>query len=288
MKWGIFMKETPIRWPNQAKCAVLFTIHVDGDSIYNGDREPAYRAETYGNYGPLRAVDRLLDLTSRKGIPCTYFIPGQIMKRYPEMTKQIASSGHEIAAHGYAHEDFGLLTPDQQIKAIDAADRAIEAVTGCLPRGFRLPEGGCTKETPQILIDHGYLYDSSFHDHDLPYFLNSNDGNGSIVEIPFHWELQDFPYFAFGPHFTPGESRIAIYDDVLENWLCELEAACDLGCCYVVKFDPQTIGSPGRIFMFDKILETMKERGMWITTCGEMASYIRQCWEELSGTGDIL
>ena len=65
------MKETPIRWPNQAKCAVLFTIHVDGDSIYNGDREPAYRTETYGNYGPLRAVDRLLDLTSRKGIPCT-------------------------------------------------------------------------------------------------------------------------------------------------------------------------------------------------------------------------
>ena len=57
------------------------------------------------------------------------------------------------------------------------------------------------------------------------------------MEIPFHWELQDFPYFAFGP---------------------------------------QSIGSPGRIFMFDKILEIMKERGMWITTCGEMASYIRQ------------
>lgn len=60
-------KET-IRWPNHAKCAVLLTIHVDGESLYNRNPQtPSPRRVSYGKYGPMRAVDRLLELTQRKG-----------------------------------------------------------------------------------------------------------------------------------------------------------------------------------------------------------------------------
>ena len=98
-------KET-IRWPNHAKCAVLLTIHVDGESLYNRNPQtPSPRRVSYGKYGPMRAVDRLLELTQRKGIPCSYFIPGQIAERYPEMVKKIDACGYEIGFHGFDHEE---------------------------------------------------------------------------------------------------------------------------------------------------------------------------------------
>ena len=84
------MKREKIKWPNNLKCAVLLTIHIDGESLYNRDPlHPSPRRVSYGKYGPLRAVDRLLELTSRKHIPCSYFIPGQIADRYPDMVKRL-------------------------------------------------------------------------------------------------------------------------------------------------------------------------------------------------------
>ena len=116
-------KET-IRWPNHAKCAVLLTIHVDGESLYNRNPQaPSPRRVSYGKYGPTRAVDRLLELTQRKGIPCSYFIPGQIAERYPEMVKKIDACGYEIGFHGFDHEEH-MYTDRSTEEWIDVVNRA--------------------------------------------------------------------------------------------------------------------------------------------------------------------
>ena len=100
------MSNSHILWPNHAKCAVLLTIHVDGESLYNRDpAHPSPRRVSYGRYGPVRAVDRLLELADRKKIPCSYFVPGQIAERYPDMLRRIDACGHEIGFHGYDHEE---------------------------------------------------------------------------------------------------------------------------------------------------------------------------------------
>ena len=49
-----------IFWPDNRQCAVVFTIHVDGESLYNRGPVPIPRSESYGTYGPARAVDRIL------------------------------------------------------------------------------------------------------------------------------------------------------------------------------------------------------------------------------------
>ena len=54
----------------------------------------------------------------------------------------------------------------------------------------------------------------------------------------------DGALLAWGDSFPAGNARIAIYDDVLDNWLRELDADYDMGYCYVLSVTPQTIGSP--------------------------------------------
>lgn len=118
--------------------------------------------------------------------------------------------------------------------------------------------------------EEGFLYDNSFFDRDLPYVRPE----AKLVEIPMRWETQDFPYFAFGPSFPSGKSRIAVYDEVLDNWLWELEACCEEGYCFTLKVDPQIIGTPGRIFMLERILAEVNKRNIWCATGREIAEAV--------------
>ena len=83
------MKYEGIHWPGDARMTVMFTIHVDGQSLYNRPGTVYPRTISYGKYGPERAVDRLLELTQKMGIACTYFVPGQIAETYPDMVKKL-------------------------------------------------------------------------------------------------------------------------------------------------------------------------------------------------------
>ena len=64
-----------IKWPNGARMAVSFTIHVDGNSLYNWRPVTLPRSDSYGNYGPEQGVDKILELTKDYQVPCTYYVP---------------------------------------------------------------------------------------------------------------------------------------------------------------------------------------------------------------------
>ena len=78
-----------IKWPNGARMAVSFTIHVDGNSLYNWRPVTLPRSDSYGNYGPEQGVDKILELTKDYQVPCTYYVPGQIADRYPDMVQRL-------------------------------------------------------------------------------------------------------------------------------------------------------------------------------------------------------
>ena len=62
-------------------------------------------------YGPLVGVPRILDLLERHQIASTFFVPGHTADRYPEAIRSIVAARHEIAHHGYLHEQPTALTP---------------------------------------------------------------------------------------------------------------------------------------------------------------------------------
>ena len=87
--------------------------------------------------------------------------------------------------------------------------------------------------------------------------------------------MQDFPYFCFNfhPQVPPGVCRIANYSQTLSIWQDELDAFHDYGLCYVIKFDPQSIGGPGRISMVDSVISSMRKKNMWIATGSQIAEH---------------
>ncbi len=264
-----------IQWPDDHQSAAMISVMLDSEYIWL-DMDPLYdtpKHRSMGNYGPKRGVDNLLSAFRDYHVKATFFVPGIVAEMYPETVKKIADEGHEIALHGYAHENFSHLSAKEQEQAVAKGMAAIEKVTGKRPVGFRLPEGECTKETYPILAKNQFLYDSSLFDHDIPYLIPGTD---RMAEIPMRWEMLDFTYLAWGSIFPAGGERVAVYDDVLDNWLRELNADYDMGYCYVISWTPQTVGSPGRLFMVEKVLEQLRRKNIWIATGEEIAEYTRK------------
>lgn len=280
------MEQEKIKWPFGAKCAVLFTIHVDGESLYNRDpQKPSPRRMSYGTYGPVRAVDRLLALAEQKRIPCSYFIPGQIAQRYPEMVKKIDAMGHEIGFHGYDHEEnmYRELSKEGWMEVIERAQQVFERLVGKRAVGYVATSCDFGEDAPEVWYrELGFQYSSSMRGDDRPYRVSFGGRKSNFIEIPARWELDDYPFFiySFDPPQPRGQDRIASYDGVLSNWKHEFDGYYAEGGCMTFMLHPQIIGIPGRCELLEELIDYMKEKpDVWFATGQEIARW----WREVYG-----
>ena len=69
-----------------------------------------------------------------------------------------------------------------------------------------------------------------------------------------------------------GQDRISNVEDVLSNWIIELDAAREFSTLFNLQIDPQATGEQGRIFVLKEILERIKsDDKIWLTTGNEIA-----------------
>jgi peptidoglycan/xylan/chitin deacetylase (PgdA/CDA1 family) len=142
-----------------------------------------------------------------------------------------------------------------------------------------MPEGEITEDTLKIVKDMGFIYSSSLSDDDVPYVREAS----GLLELPIHWELFDLPYFVFtfDPPIPPGQSRCVEVDQVLKNWLYELEGARRFGTLMILQLDPLAAGEQGRIFMLERLLDEIRCAGdVWLATGREIAGYCTQNMRE--------
>ena len=110
------------------------------------------------------AVDRLTDLARAARIPLTLFVVGADLAREEAAAKvRVAHRrGFEIANHSLDHRyDLVRLGHDEILRQINEGARAIEAVTGTRPAGFRAPGYTMSDEAFGVLAELGVAYDSS-------------------------------------------------------------------------------------------------------------------------------
>jgi polysaccharide deacetylase family protein (PEP-CTERM system associated) len=136
-----------------------------------------------------RSLEKILSLFDKHGQTGTFFMLGKIVEKYPEVVEQIADKGHEVALHGWSHDRLDKLTEEEfeggLIKCVDAVRR----VTGERPKGFRAPQFSFKNETRwalKILIDKGFLYDSSIFPCRTPLY-----GASSAPPHPYYPSLDD-------------------------------------------------------------------------------------------------
>lgn len=268
-----------IDFPEKAKAAVLLTVNLDAEQFWLGmfpGTEKRPKTLSMGEYGINRGLDRVLKTYKDFEIKSTFFIPGKVVENHPKAIEKILDCGHEIALHGYTHRPMHLLSLDEQREEIELGLKAFNKVAGKNPVGFRVPEGELFKETLALISEAGFLYSSSLYDDDKPYI--HEDLPKPLIEIPMNWNLHDFPYFAFnyGPAFPSGQGRVSSYERVAENYILEFDAYRHYGLCYMAQFTPQSIGSPGKIQILEKILKHIREfDDIWIGTCEEQALFYK-------------
>ncbi|MEO8437915.1 MAG: polysaccharide deacetylase [Chloroflexota bacterium] len=246
------------------RLTVAITIDHDAisDAIRRGD--PPVKV-SHAEFGPRVGAKRILALLAARGIPATFFVPGHSLTTFRDDTEAILAGGHELACHGWFHEDFAELPAYEARGVLDRSIEAVRALTGAAPAGFRAPYWSLGDVTLELVEAAGFAYDSSLmaNDYDL-YRVRRGDRHtiedgshwgepGSLIEVPVYWAMDDWPHFEPGP----GRPGLSPPSAVLEIWTEELLYAHEHapGGLVMITVHPECIGRGHRMAMLERFID---------------------------------
>jgi len=252
-------------WPEGHRMAVLLTFDFQGGEAVKPDRDGKINHEewTQGEYGPRTGIWRILRILEETGVKATFLTCGAIAERYPEQVKAIVQKGHEIAGHGYHHEVARDLTREQEKEVIRKTTEMIEKRTGKRPVGWR----SCTQSSNSIelLMEHGYLWNSNSFAYDLPFIWENNSRR--LVELPRH-PFGDGRIYTHRDSGNPNDALVvwkAFFDELYE------ESQQSLTFC-PFQFHPYISSRPGRAkALKEMILYMRKHTSVWFVRGSEVA-----------------
>jgi peptidoglycan/xylan/chitin deacetylase (PgdA/CDA1 family) len=238
-----------------------------------------------GEFG-LIGAQRILALLKARGIRATWFIPGFTIESHPRACEAVVADGHEVAHHSWAH-----VPPAQQSRAEEEADlvranAAIALLTGRNARGYRSPSWDLSEHTIDLLLAHGFVYDSSLMGADYwPYRARRGDkvelgkpfGFGeetALIEMPISWSLDDYPHFEFVRTATTVLPGLQSARTVMDSWLDEfryMQKTVDWGVLtYTVH--PYVIGRGYRMLALEDLVGKLAAVGAVFMTMEEAAA----------------
>jgi peptidoglycan-N-acetylglucosamine deacetylase len=269
--------QNPIPWPNGARCACAITFDMDADSLIHiarpKDGHDRLQPISMGRYGPTVAVPRILDTYRRLGLKQSFFIPAWCMEQYPDAVDAILKDGHEIGHHGLIHEDPVETRGRKQQLAFEQALAVHKKRVGKLPRGYRAPVYNLTQQVIDLLIKHGFLYDSSLMADDIPYAMQT--GKGLLWEAPVHWGTDDWPPFA---HYAEIGYMMPVKgpSEGLQSFWEEFDAQYEAGGMWIGIWHPFLTGRLARWRQVEQWLEaTLRTKKVWFATLEEIIAYVK-------------
>ena len=275
------MIKNPVPWPNCAKVACAITFDIDTDSILHlefRDKAPSMVSlMSWLKYDEV-AIPRLVEMYERYEIKQTFFYPAWCMEQYPHLVDVILEGGHEIAGHGYLHENPNKLAPEEEMYWLDRQISVIEKMTGRRPKGWRAPLYNFSQHTLDFLIERGILYDASLMGDDVPYVLKS--AIGQVIELPSHWGMDDWPQYVHEPNFDY-MVPIRAPDEAMKVYMSEFDAMYEYGGLWIAVWHPFVSARLARCHRISKMIEEMQERGgVWFATMEEIAAHVQKCMDD--------
>ena len=227
-----------------------------------------------GEFGAL-ASKRILSLLKSQGIRATWFIPGFTIESWSKECAAVVAAGHEVAHHSWAH-----VPPANQSRAEEEADliRANDAIvklTGRKARGYRSPSWDLSEHTIDLLVAHGFSYDSSLMGADyVPYRARQGDvaelgkpfkfgKETALIEMPISWSLDDYPHFEFVRTPQTVLPGLQSARTVMENWFDEflyMKKTTDWGVL-TYTMHPFVIGRGYRMLALESFIAQLAKEG---------------------------
>jgi peptidoglycan/xylan/chitin deacetylase (PgdA/CDA1 family) len=246
-----------------------------------------------GDFGVV-AADRLLAMLRTHSIRTTWFTPGHTIETYWESARRVAEAGHEIAHHGWTHRVPATLGRETEEAELVRGNAAIERLTGRKARGYRSPAWDLSEHSIELLLKHGFAYDSSLMGHDyLPHQARDGDrielespiafgADTALVEMPISWSLDDFPVFEYMRLPNAINAGLANARLVGENWFADYRYMArhyDWGVI-TYTFHPHVIGRGHRLMMLERLIEKLQAAGATFLAMEDAVAEYRKRYPE--------
>jgi peptidoglycan-N-acetylglucosamine deacetylase len=237
-----------------------------------------------GEFGPV-AVPRILDLLQKNKVKSTWFIPGHTLETYPAQCQVVFDAGHEIGHHGWTHMPPNDMTREQEEAGLVRANEQIKKLSGKYARGYRSPSWDLSPHSVELLLKHGFMYESSMMGNDhSPYRVRMGDvitleepavfGKSTrLIEMPVSWSLDDYPHFEFLRTKATILQGLMNANAVLDNWIGDfryMRSSADWGILNYT-FHPFVIGRGHRMLVLEKLLRTLADEGAQFMTLEDAA-----------------
>jgi peptidoglycan-N-acetylglucosamine deacetylase len=242
-----------------------------------------------GEFGATAAL-RILDFLKTRAIKATWFIPGFTIESWPRECGAVVAGGHEVAHHSWAHIPPASQTREEEEADLVRANEAIARLTGRKARGYRSPSWDLSDHTIELLLAHGFQYDSSLMGADyLPYRVRRGDvaklgepfrfgEQTRLIEMPISWSLDDYPHFEFVR--TPATILASMQPAraVMQSWRDEfhyMKRTVDWGVL-TYTMHPYVIGRGYRMLALEDMVDKLVEDGAVFMTMEDAAREAEQ------------
>jgi peptidoglycan/xylan/chitin deacetylase (PgdA/CDA1 family) len=237
-----------------------------------------------GEFGA-RVSPRILALLQSRGIRSTWFTPGFTIESFPRECEAVVKAGHEIAHHSWAHVPPANQSRDEEEADLVRANEAIQRLTGRKARGYRSPSWDLSPNTIELLVNHGFVYDSSLMGADYwPYRARQGyvaqlgepyrfGHETALIEMPISWHLDDFPHFEFLRTPQTILQGLQPARAVMGNWLDEfryMKKSVDWGIL-TYTMHPYVIGRGCRMLALEDLVDTLAHEGAVFMTMEDAA-----------------
>jgi peptidoglycan/xylan/chitin deacetylase (PgdA/CDA1 family) len=237
-----------------------------------------------GEFGA-RASGRILRFLKERNVKATWFIPGFTIESWPKECDAVVAAGHEVAHHSWAHIPPAIQTREEEEADLIRANDAIKQLTGQAARGYRSPSWDLSEHTIDLLLQHGFIYDSSLMGSDYwPYRARRGDvaelgqrfrfGEAtSLIELPISWSLDDYPHFEFVRTQQTVLQGLMPARAVMQNWLDEflyMKKTVDWGIL-TYTMHPYVIGRGYRMLALEWLFENLRAGGAVFMTMEQAA-----------------
>lgn len=143
----------------------------------------------------------LLEMFGQAGVRSTFFVLGWVAERYPDLVREIAAAGHEVACHGYSHELVYRQTPAVFRDESRRSKEILEDIVQRPVRGYRAASYSIVAESTwalDTLAELGFEYDSSiFPVHHDRYGMPDAKREPHVLRTPAGHSLVEFPLSTF-------------------------------------------------------------------------------------------
>jgi peptidoglycan-N-acetylglucosamine deacetylase len=98
----------------------------------------------------------ILKILEEAGAGATFFIVGEKARRYPEIVRRMAESGHEVEPHSQTHPWwFSLSRASRTRREVRESAAVVHELSGRRPRFFRPPMGHKSLALEEVLAEEG-------------------------------------------------------------------------------------------------------------------------------------